>query len=209
MINKPMNEDNTIIGETIIVRGELNGDENLTVLGRVEGQINLSQDLFIEETGIVKADSSVRNCVISGILVGNITASERVEIAPGGRMVGDINAPRILINDGAKFRGSIDMGDMESAGGGGVPSKPSYTSRSYRPATTSTATSTRTAAPAPRPAPVAAEKPTPTPAAMATATAPSKEEPIKTAADAKDKAKKPTPKPADKTAGGGVKKKED
>lgn len=211
MINKPMNDDNTIIGETIIVRGELNGEENLTVLGRVEGQINLAQDLYIEETGIVKADSSVRNCVISGILVGNITASERVEIAPGGRMVGDISAPRVLINDGAKFRGSIDMGDLESAGS--PPSKPSYTSRSYRSSTTSTTTSTRPVASAPRPAPAPAPRPAPAPAATP-APAPKKEEPnredaAKAEAEAKEKAKKPSPKPDDKAADTGIKKKED
>ncbi|UCD84856.1 MAG: polymer-forming cytoskeletal protein [Deltaproteobacteria bacterium] len=103
---------NTTVGSTIIVRGNLEGDEDLTVQGRVEGKLSLAKDLFIEPSGVVKADINVQNVYISGILVGNIVAMEKVEIASDGRMVGDINSPRVLIHDGASFRGRIEMGDM-------------------------------------------------------------------------------------------------
>jgi cytoskeletal protein CcmA (bactofilin family) len=104
---------NTTVGSTIIVRGNLEGNEDLTVEGRVEGKLSLTRDLFIEPSGVVKADINVQNVFISGVLVGNINATEKVEIAADGRMVGDINSPRVLIHDGASFRGRIEMGEME------------------------------------------------------------------------------------------------
>ncbi len=108
------NVTSTIIGESILINGNLQGDEDLTVLGRVEGSINLTKTLNIEESGIVKANISVRNAIISGVVVGNITASDSVEITEVGRMVGDIKAPRVIIVDGARYRGAVDMGDMEA-----------------------------------------------------------------------------------------------
>lgn len=108
------NVTSTIIGESILINGNLNGDEDLTVLGRVEGSINLTKTLNIEESGIVKANISVRNAIISGVVVGNITATDSVEITEVGRMVGDIKAPRVIIVDGARYRGAVDMGDLEA-----------------------------------------------------------------------------------------------
>src|SRR5512134_139846 len=110
-------DGSTIIGESILISGNLNGDEDLTVRGRVEGTLTLTKTLVVEPTGIVKAEVQVRNCVIAGAVVGNVTATESVEITKEGRMVGDIAAPRVIIVDGASFRGRIDMGevDVESA----------------------------------------------------------------------------------------------
>src|SRR5512137_2205724 len=108
----------TVIGESILINGNLNGDEDLTVRGRVEGTVTLSKTLVVEPSGTVKAEVQVRNCIIAGTIVGNVTATESVEITKEGRMVGDIAAPRVIIVDGASFRGRIDMGevDVESAG---------------------------------------------------------------------------------------------
>ena len=106
----------TIIGESILISGSLNGDEDLTVRGRVEGTLTLTKTLVVEPTGIVKAEVQVRNCVIAGAIVGNVTATESVEITKDGRMVGDISAPRVIIVDGASFRGRIDMGEVEVEG---------------------------------------------------------------------------------------------
>jgi cytoskeletal protein CcmA (bactofilin family) len=104
----------TVVGPSILINGNLQGDEDLTVLGRVEGNISLTRTLHVEESGIVKADISVRNAVVSGVVVGNITASDSVEITDAGRMVGDIRAPRVIIVDGARFRGAVDMGDLDA-----------------------------------------------------------------------------------------------
>jgi cytoskeletal protein CcmA (bactofilin family) len=108
-----ISEGSTIIGESILINGNLNGDEDLTVRGRVEGTLTLTKTLVVEPTGVVKAEVQVRNCVISGAVVGNVTASESVEITKEGRMVGDISSPRVIIVDGATFRGRIDMGEVE------------------------------------------------------------------------------------------------
>jgi cytoskeletal protein CcmA (bactofilin family) len=107
-----MADSDTIIGESILVKGNLEGDEDLTVQGRIEGSINLSKTLIIEPAGVVKADVSVANAVISGIMVGNLAATDAVELTDTGRMVGDINAPRVIITEGALFKGQVDMGDI-------------------------------------------------------------------------------------------------
>jgi cytoskeletal protein CcmA (bactofilin family) len=109
-------DGSTIIGESILISGSLNGDEDLTVRGRVEGTLTLTKTLLVEPTGIVKAEVQVRNCVIAGVVVGNVTATESVEITNQGRMVGDITAPRVIIVDGASFRGRIDMGEVDVEG---------------------------------------------------------------------------------------------
>ncbi|HEY6006167.1 MAG TPA: polymer-forming cytoskeletal protein [Anaeromyxobacter sp.] len=106
----------TVIGESILISGSLNGDEDLTVRGRVEGTLTLTKTLVVEPTGIVKAEVQVKNCVIAGVVVGNVTATESVEITKEGRMVGDIGAPRVIIVDGASFRGRIDMGEVDIEG---------------------------------------------------------------------------------------------
>ena len=95
----------TAIGPTIVIKGKLRSDEDLIVKGRVEAEISSSKALLVENSGIIKANIKVKSARISGVLVGNVTAEERVEIAPDGRMVGDLTAPKIIINDGAAFRG--------------------------------------------------------------------------------------------------------
>jgi len=105
--------DNTVVGQSILISGRLTGDEDLTVRGRVEGELTLSRTLIVEPTGVVKANVAVKNAIISGVVVGNINATESVELTREGRMVGDIHAPRVIIVDGASFRGRVDMGDVE------------------------------------------------------------------------------------------------
>ncbi len=149
----------TIIGESILISGALTGDEDLTVLGRVHGTVSLTKTLVVEESGIVKADIEVRNAVISGVLVGNIVASDSVEILEKGRVVGDIKAPRVIIVDGARFRGNVDMGNLEAPRASGpLPSKTVERSSMGRPAmaapqkSSAPAKKALPAAPAPAPA---------------------------------------------------------
>jgi cytoskeletal protein CcmA (bactofilin family) len=115
----------TAIGPTIIIKGKLRSDEDLIVRGRVEAEISSSKALLVENSGIIKANIKVKSARISGVLVGNVTAEERVEIAPDGRMVGDLTAPKIIINDGAAFRGRIDMQNFDEAQDGRPKSEPS------------------------------------------------------------------------------------
>jgi cytoskeletal protein CcmA (bactofilin family) len=103
---------NTVIGPSILINGRLTGDEDLTVRGRVEGELALTRTLIVEPSGVVKANVSVKNAVVSGVVVGNISATESVELTRDGRMVGDIRSPRVIIVDGASFRGRVDMGEL-------------------------------------------------------------------------------------------------
>jgi cytoskeletal protein CcmA (bactofilin family) len=98
-----------VIGSSIVIDGEISGDEDLVVQGTVKGKITLKESLFVENSGVVEADIQTRNVEISGSVVGNIRASDKVEIKADGRMVGDIKSPRILIADGATFKGNVDM----------------------------------------------------------------------------------------------------
>ena len=126
--------NNTVVGQSILISGKLTGDEDLTVRGRVEGELTLSKTLIVETTGVVKANVAVRNAIVSGVVVGNINATESVELTREGRMVGDIHAPRVIIVDGASFRGRVDMGEVEP---GRVPaSRPAVTRPTVRPGAT-------------------------------------------------------------------------
>jgi len=100
---------NTVIGSSIVIDGEITGDEDLVIQGTVKGKIQLKESLYVEASGVVEADIETQNVTVSGQVTGNIKAAERVEISSGGRMVGDIKAPRILIADGAVFKGNVDM----------------------------------------------------------------------------------------------------
>lgn len=130
------NDDgSTLIGETITVTGNVSGDEDLTIRGRLEGSISIAKTLVVEQGGVVKAEIHARNCVISGVVVGNVSASESVEITREARMVGDIAAPRVIIADGAAFRGRVDMGDVDvEAARAAVSERPAMRAAPARPA---------------------------------------------------------------------------
>lgn len=100
---------NTIIGSSIVIDGEISGDEDLVIQGTVKGKIALKESLFVEASGVVEADIEVQNVEIGGRVTGNIAATDKVELKADCRMVGDVRAPRILIADGASFKGNVDM----------------------------------------------------------------------------------------------------
>jgi cytoskeletal protein CcmA (bactofilin family) len=100
---------NTVIGSSIVIDGEISGDEDLVIQGTVKGRIALKESLYVEGTGVVEADIETQNVEIAGKVTGNITATDKVELKSDCRMVGDIKAPRILIADGASFKGNVDM----------------------------------------------------------------------------------------------------
>jgi len=98
-----------VIGAQTRVKGELTGDEDIVVEGRVDGEVRIQRDLRIAPGGCVRAGVSARSVVISGELHGDCTAQQRVEIQASGKLVGNIKAPRIVIAEGAVFRGNSDM----------------------------------------------------------------------------------------------------
>ena len=100
---------NTVIGSSIVIDGEISGDEDLVIQGTVKGKISVKESLFVEGSGTVEADISTQNVEIAGKVTGNIIATDKVELKSDCRVVGDIKAPRILIADGASFKGNVDM----------------------------------------------------------------------------------------------------
>jgi cytoskeletal protein CcmA (bactofilin family) len=108
------------IGKSVVIKGELNGSEDLTIEGQVEGKIELRQNvLTIGANGRIKAQVFAKAVIILGEVTGNVTASEKVDIRDNGSVDGDITSPRVAIAEGAHFRGSIDM--QRSGGKDGKP----------------------------------------------------------------------------------------
>lgn len=100
---------NTVISNGIVIDGEVSGEEPLTILGTVKGKISTTQNLLVEPGATVEADVETQSLSVGGRLTGNVVARERVEVRANGKMVGDIKAPRIVIADGAAFKGNVDM----------------------------------------------------------------------------------------------------
>ncbi|MFV2089337.1 MAG: polymer-forming cytoskeletal protein [Pseudomonadales bacterium] len=99
-----------MIGSTIKIKGEVTGAENLVIEGKVEGSIELTgHDLTIGPAGQVIADLTAKTVKVEGQITGDVTGSEKVIITRSGRVLGNIVAPRVTLEDGAKFKGSIDM----------------------------------------------------------------------------------------------------
>src|SRR5438445_12855324 len=95
---------NTIIGSSIVIDGEISGDEDLVIQGTVKGKISLKESLYVEGSGVVEADIETQNVEIAGRVTGNIVASDKVARQSECRVVGDITAPRILLAAGASVK---------------------------------------------------------------------------------------------------------
>ena len=105
-----LEKDIVNIGKSVVIKGELNGSEDLTIEGHVEGTIQLRDHvLTIGPNGRIKAQVFAKAVVVLGEMTGNVTASDKVDIRDNGSVDGDIVAPRVAIAEGAHFRGSIDM----------------------------------------------------------------------------------------------------
>ena len=98
------------IGKSLVIKGEVTGSEALYIDGRVEGSINLPGNrVTVGRNGVVSANISAREVVVIGKVKGNMTASDRVDIRNEGSLTGDVIAARISIEDGAYFKGGIDI----------------------------------------------------------------------------------------------------
>ncbi|MDE3178880.1 MAG: polymer-forming cytoskeletal protein [Acidobacteriota bacterium] len=122
----------TFVGGSVILRGELTGDEDLTIEGQFDGSINLQGHcLTVGQNGQVKADITARQVSVSGKLNGKINAVEKISIQRTGNVVGDLTSAGVAIEEGAYFKGSIEIlrdGERPAA------------SSSSRPLTAATAT---------------------------------------------------------------------
>ncbi|MEX1368695.1 MAG: polymer-forming cytoskeletal protein [Nannocystaceae bacterium] len=107
----PAGEALTVIGQGINVHGKIHGEEDLRIEGRVEGSISLTETVHIAQSGVVVATIDARDVVVSGVVVGNVSATNSVSLEPGAKLVGDISTPRLIIADGAAFRGNVAMAE--------------------------------------------------------------------------------------------------
>lgn len=98
-----------IIGRGTVVRGNVSGSGDVVVEGQLEGKVSLEDQLTIEQGGRVAADVVLRDLIVHGEMTGDIQAANQVLISSTAAVVGDIRAPRVVIQDGARFKGSIEM----------------------------------------------------------------------------------------------------
>lgn len=103
------------IGQSIKIKGELTGNEDLTIDGNFEGKIMLKDHhLTIGNNGHITAEIEAKSVQIQGEVIGNVRADDKVEITPSGSVNGDLSAPRVMLADGSSFKGSIDMSGKSS-----------------------------------------------------------------------------------------------
>jgi cytoskeletal protein CcmA (bactofilin family) len=112
----PRGVDVATIGKSVVVKGELSGSEDLYVDGEVEGSIALrGQSLTVGPNGRVRANIEARNVIVHGQVNGNLNATDRVDLRKSASLTGDISTARISIEDGAYFKGTIDIQKAEPA----------------------------------------------------------------------------------------------
>jgi cytoskeletal protein CcmA (bactofilin family) len=109
-VRPQIERDKVNIGKSVVIKGELSGSEDLTIEGHCEGRIELRDNvLTIGPNGKIRAEVFAKSVIVLGEVVGNVTASEKVDIRDNGSVDGDIVSPRVAIAEGAHFRGSVDM----------------------------------------------------------------------------------------------------
>lgn len=108
-----MADKHTVIGADTHVTGEIRGGGSLEVRGRVEGKIQVEDTVTVAGGAIVQAEVEARVVEVAGVLVGNVTAGERVRLSDKARVIGDLRAPRVGIEAGAQYRGRVEMGEVD------------------------------------------------------------------------------------------------
>jgi cytoskeletal protein CcmA (bactofilin family) len=106
----PRRTERATVGPSIFIKGDLSGEEDLVIEGRVEGKVDLKQNnVTIGKNGRVKADIFGRVVTVEGEVDGNVFAREQAILRQSGAIRGNITAPRVVLEDGSRFKGSIDM----------------------------------------------------------------------------------------------------
>jgi cytoskeletal protein CcmA (bactofilin family) len=125
-----------VLGPSLDLTGELSGAEDLLIEGKVQGKIRLAQNaVTVGAKGRVSADVSARMIEIEGEVDGHLSADELIVLRKSARVRGDLASPRVVIEDGAKFKGTIDMEPKRAAAAAAAPGpRPVLTEESPRPA---------------------------------------------------------------------------
>jgi cytoskeletal protein CcmA (bactofilin family) len=145
------------IGSSIKIVGDVSGDEDLTILGKIEGKIVLPKhSVTIGQSGRVKADIQAKFVSVAGEVHGNLVAAEQIVIRKTATMLGNLTAPRVGLEDGCRFRGSVEMeAPPEKSRPAGATVDRSSSTSSGSGAGSSVASSSPASAPAPKHEPLA------------------------------------------------------
>ena len=99
----------SLLSRSVKIEGEIRGEENLHIDGRIKGAVRLNGDILIGNAGVVEAEIEAENVIIQGQVTGNVTARKQLEIQPSGKLIGDCTARSIDIKEGAVFEGRSNM----------------------------------------------------------------------------------------------------
>ncbi len=113
--NLEMNKNpiTSYIGKTLVIKGKIRASEEILIDGKVDGGINVKHRVVVGKSGIIKADIEASELVIQGRVDGNVKATSKVEILPEGILNGNIVSQRVVLAEGAVFKGNIDMSMKE------------------------------------------------------------------------------------------------
>jgi len=119
------NSDVANIGKSIAIKGDLTGNEDISIEGKVDGKVDLPNNEFtIGANGIVHAEVKAKSVVVIGRVSGNVNGTERIEIQATGIVDGDVTSPRLIVAEGAILNGSIHMSKKDGAGAATTPAAP-------------------------------------------------------------------------------------
>jgi cytoskeletal protein CcmA (bactofilin family) len=113
----------TYVGANIVIEGTISGSEVVMVEGTVHGKINVTSDLRVGTKARIEASVHARNVIVEGKVTGDISADDKVELVASASVDGNIKAPKIVVAEGAKFRGSVDMGSKVPKDDAASPAK--------------------------------------------------------------------------------------
>ena len=106
---EPVGQVETIIGQSTTIKGSLSSSGSLRIDGQFDGDVNTTGDLIVGETARIKAQINVRNAVIAGTITGNMDVSEKLELYPTARVIGDLKVGTLIVGEGAVFKGNCEM----------------------------------------------------------------------------------------------------
>ena len=117
----PRKNEISVVGSSILIQGDMTGDEDLVVQGRIEGSITLKKNLVtVGKDGRVNATVNARTIRVEGTVEGELRGKEQIIVSRTGSVQGNIVAPRVTLEDGCRFKGSIDMEGSDAGGAGKV-----------------------------------------------------------------------------------------
>jgi len=111
----PGRKGSSTLSPDLQFNGDIRGNDDVIVEGSIEGQIDVKGHVTVNPSGVVRAELRARRVFISGKVYGNVSGEESVELHPSGHLEGNIQSPKVIIHEGAQFKGSVDMKFKETA----------------------------------------------------------------------------------------------